>query len=393
MRSAQIAPPPNTPSGNAASQAELRKLQVATRVAFFVAGVSVAAWAPLVPYAKHRLAIEDGMLGLLLLCLGAGSVGCMPVCNRLIQRFGCRRMICTGVMLVCLALPLLAFVSSVGVMAMALLVFGAGMGFLDVAMNVHAMLVERAAGRQLMSGFHGLYSVGGIAGSVAGGALLSFGAPPVMVAVAVVIMAGLLVFRYAPDLLRDGTRGPRAKFTLPHGIVIVMGLIGLCVFLVEGAMLDWSALFLTTEKSYPQRLAGFGYTGFSLAMTIGRLLGDRVAHRFGPGRTVIAGAVLGAAGLTIAIAGPTGGIAIAGFALAGLGCANIVPVLFATAGRQKAMEPGAAIAALTTLGYGGNLVGPAAIGFVSHAVGLSISFALLAVLLLFAAAGSRVLFR
>ncbi|HEM7878067.1 MFS transporter [Burkholderia contaminans] len=354
----------------------------ATRAAFFVAGMSVAAWAPLVPYAKERLGVDDAKLGFLLLCLGIGSIGCMPLCQRLVGRFGCRRMIGTGTAMIAIALPLLALMSTMGAMAAALLLFGAGMGMIDVTMNIHAMLVERDTRRRLMSGFHGLFSVGGIAGSMAGGALLSAGAPPIAVSLAVAAVAVALIAFYGRHLRADAGGGSGTRFVLPQGIVAVMGAIALCVFLVEGAMLDWSALFLTGVKQYEQVRAGFGYTVFAIAMTSGRLLGDGLAHRFGAQAIIVAGGILGALGLVVAIAAPSGVSAIIGFGLTGIGCANIVPLLFAAAGRQRAMEPSAAITALSTLGYGGNLAGPAAVGFFAHSLGLAASFALLAALLL-----------
>ena len=154
-------------------------------------------------------------------------------------------------------------------------------------------------------------------------------------------------------------------------------------------MLDWSALFLTSVKSYAQDRAGFGYTAFATTMAIGRLFGDMLITRLGSRVVIISGGIVGAVGMCIAIASPSGMSAIIGFAICGIGCANIVPILFASAGRQKAMDPSAAISSITTLGYGGNLVGPAVVGFFAHAIGLHLAFALLAVLLLLAAFGGR----
>ncbi|CAM2157928.1 Uncharacterized MFS-type transporter YPO1221/y2967/YP_0917 [Paraburkholderia tropica] len=366
----------------------------ATRVAFFVTGVGVSAWAPLVPFAKSRLAVDDATLGMLILCLGAGSVISMPICHQIIKRIGCRAVILLGVSLLAIALPLLAYASSVVSMAASLLLFGAAVGLLDVSINVHALLVEQATGRALMSGFHGFFSVGGIAGSVIGSGLLSLGAPPLLVSCAVSIGAAALTATAAKSMVPESIRGPEgAGFTLPHGTVVAMGLIGLCVFLVEGAMLDWSALFLTVTKAFPERLAGLGYTGFAVAMAAGRLFGDALARYVKSSVIVSIGGVCGAAGIGLALCAPSGAFAIAGFLLTGAGCANIVPVLFSAVGRQKAMEPGAAVAALTTMGYAGALAGPAAVGFVSHAVGLSAAFALLGGLLLVAALGGWLLFK
>ena len=366
----------------------------ATRAAFLVAGLGMAAWAPLVPYVKSRLAVDDGTLGLLLLCLGGGSVGCMPLCNRLIKKFGCRRMVCVGATLFSVALPLMAIMPTVPTMAMSLLLFGIGMGLLDVSMNVNALLVERESGQQLMSGFHGLYSVGGIVGSVFASSLLTIGARPLVVAFFVLFVVGGILYTFFPNLMTRGKASePGSRLVFPHGVVILMGMMCLCVFLVEGAMLDWSAIFLTSTKDYPKELAGFGYTAFAITMAAGRLVGDRLSRRYGAGRMVLAGCACGATGIAVALFAPSGALAMFGYAIVGIGCSNVVPLLFSAAGKQKAMDPGAAISALTTLGYGGVLAGPAAIGVVSHAIGLSASFGLLAFLLALAAIGSRVALR
>ncbi|WP_321813174.1 MULTISPECIES: MFS transporter [unclassified Paraburkholderia] len=366
----------------------------ATKVAFLVTGVGVSAWAPLVPFAKMRLGIGDATLGLLILCLGAGSVVSMPLCHQIIKRLGARAVILLGVLMVAAALPLLAYTTTVPTMAASLLLFGAAVGLLDVSINVHALLVEKGTGKALMSGFHGFFSVGGIAGSVLGSALLSAGATPLLVACSVGVAVLMLTGTAAKALLPDSMRGDESGgFALPHGTVVAMGLVGLCVFLVEGAMLDWSALFLTSTKSFPERLAGLGYTGFAVAMAVGRLLGDALSRYVKSSVIVAAGGITGAAGIGFALLAPSGPLAIVGFLLTGAGCANIVPVLFSAVGRQKAMAPGAAVAALTTMGYAGALAGPAAVGFVSHAVGLSAAFGLLAGLLVLAALGGWLLFK
>jgi len=160
--------------------------QISTRVAFFIAGFGVAAWAPLVPFAKARADLDEGTLGLLLLCLGVGSIMAMPASGALVARFGCRSLIIASSVLMCLTLPLLAVVSNFALLGATLLVFGAGLGLLDCVINIQAVIVERASGRTMMSGFHGLFSVGGIAGSAGVTALLSVGASPLLAALFVV---------------------------------------------------------------------------------------------------------------------------------------------------------------------------------------------------------------
>jgi predicted MFS family arabinose efflux permease len=363
---------------------------IATRVIFFLAGTSVAAWAPLVPYAQDRLKVDDALLGFLLLCLGIGAVGCMPICQRLVARYGCRAMVYSGAAMICIALPCLATVTDKVGMAIALLIFGAGLGFIDVSMNINAVQLEARTGRRLMSGFHGFFSVGGITGSLLGGTLLSVGVGPLGVAVAVVVAVVALVAAFARYIESEGAQtGTKSALVLPQGVVVLMSGIALVSFLVEGAMLDWSAVYLTSVKSYDQDRAGFGYTAFSIAMTVGRLGGDHLVKHLGARLMITGGGIFAVLGLVAAILFPTGNQAIFGFAITGLGCANIVPVLFAAAGRQKSMEPAQAISALTMLGYGGNLMGPAVVGFFSHALGLRMAFAILAALLLMAALVGR----
>ncbi len=363
---------------------------IATRVIFFLAGTSVAAWAPLVPYAQNRLKVDDALLGFLLLCLGIGAVGCMPVCQRLVARYGCRPMVYSGAAMICIALPSLATVTDKVGMAIALLLFGAGLGFIDVSMNINAAQLEARTGRRLMSGFHGFFSVGGITGSLLGGTLLSVGVGPLGVAVAVVVAVVALVAAFARYIGSEGAQtGTKSALVLPQGVVVLMSGIALVSFLVEGAMLDWSAVYLTSVKSYDQDRAGFGYTAFSIAMTVGRLGGDHLVKHLGARLMITGGGIFAVLGLVASILFPTGNQAIFGFAITGLGCANIVPVLFAAAGRQKSMEPAQAISALTMLGYGGNLMGPAVVGFFSHALGLRMAFAILAALLLMAALVGR----
>lgn len=350
----------------------------------------MAAWAPLVPYAKDRLAVGDGTLGLLLLCLGAGSIATMPLSGALAARFGCRRVIWAASLVICAALPLLAMAGSVPLLAAALLLFGAGVGTVDVAINIQAVVVERTAGRTVMSGFHGLFSVGGIAGAAGVSAVLWAGGSPLLatMCVAVAIPAALLLF--GRGLLPYGGDRDGPAFALPRGAVLLIG--GLCFicFLAEGAMLDWSALVLIALHGVDPARSGLGYAVFSVAMTAGRLSGDRIVRALG-GRTVLLlGASCAAAGMALAVLAPSSLAALAGFALVGAGASNIVPVLYSALGRQRAMPPNLAVAAVTTLGYSGILAGPAGIGLVAHVASLPIAFLGVAALLLIIAACSSI---
>ncbi len=356
--------------------------RLATRLAFVSAGFAMACWAPLVPYAKARLDLGEAGLGLLLLCLGIGSVIAMPAAGALTHRWGCRGVIVLAGAGLCLALPGLALAASVPLLGLSLLLFGASLGSIDVAMNVHAVMVERAAGRPLMSGFHGLFSVGGFGGSAVMSALLSLGlAPGAATALAVLAVAMALAVA-APRLLRGRAAGGGPLFVVPHGMVLLLGGLAFAAFLTEGAILDWTALFLTQHRGMDPAAGGLGYALFSAAMTVGRLTGDRVVAALGERRVLLWGGLLTAAGLAAMVALPGAVFSLAAMVAVGLGAANLVPVLFSAAGRQHAMPVGLAVAAMSTLGYAGILAGPAGIGLVAGLAGLPASFLMLAVLML-----------
>jgi MFS family permease len=362
------------------ASADRPETRLATRLAFLVAGFGVACWAPLVPYAKARIGADDATLGLVLLGLGIGSVIAMPITGGLANRFGARPVILAGGLGLCLVLPALALASTVPELAIAQLILGASLGTLDVAMNVHAIEVEKAAPVPLMSGFHGLFSVGGLAGAAAVTGLLSAGLSP-LGAVLVAAAAMLATLAVAgPRLLRarPGARGP--LLVMPHGIVLLLGALAFAMFLVEGAILDWSALLLTVHRGFPTATGGLGYSAFAVAMSAGRLAGDRVVAALGARRTLQAGGALTIAGFALLLALSTPAAALTGFALIGLGASNLVPVLFSAAGRQRAMPAALAVASLTTIGYAGALAGPALVGFVAQATSLPVAFAALAVL-------------
>ncbi len=367
--------------------------EIATRLAFFIAGFAMSAWAPLVPFAKTRLGVDDGVLGGLLLCLGIGSIMTMPAAGYLAARFGCRRVIVASASLMAVMLPWLAHVHTVPTFMAALLLFGAGLGTLDVAINIQAIIVERDSTRSMMSGFHGLFSVGGIAGALVVTGLVWLGVGIVAAAVVVCLAIAALLAVAFPHMLTQGLRGDGPSFAWPRGTVILLGVLCFIAFLTEGTVLDWSALFLTRSGTLDAGQGGFGYVAFSGAMTICRLFGDAWVRRLGGRAMVVLGAVIAALGLVVATQIPGWVPALGGFALVGVGCANIAPVLFTAAGRQTDMPASLAVPAITTLGYLGILAGPAAIGALSQMLGLASALLVVAALLLGVAAGGRRLLR
>lgn len=365
--------------------------QMSTRIAFFIAGFGIAAWAPLVPYAKARAQLNEGTLGLLLLCLGVGSIIAMPVAGALASRFGCRRVLTGGTIMICLALPMLATVSSIPFLMAGLFLFGAGLGTVDSTVNLQAVIVERASGKTMMSGFHGLFSLGGIVGAAGVSGLLGLGLSPLQATLVVIVIVAVALLKAGPHLLPYGSESSGPAFAVPHGVVLFIGCLCFIVFLAEGAVLDWSAVFLSAERGLDEAYAGLGYAAFALTMTAGRLTGDAIVRRLGATRVIVIGGSLATAGMLLATLFPAWETALLGYALVGAGCSNIVPVLYTAVGKQKVMPEHIAVPAITTLGYAGILAGPAMIGFIAHGSSLSIAFVLVATLLAGVAISGKIL--
>jgi predicted MFS family arabinose efflux permease len=355
--------------------------RLATRLSFLVAGFGMACWAPLVPFAKQRLMIDDGSLGLLLFCLGVGSVLAMVLTGVVSARYGSKPIIIAGALGLTIVLPLLSVAASPLTLGLALLAFGASLGSIDVAMNVHAVDVERAARRPLMSGFHAFFSIGGVAGSAVMTLLLTMRCAPVASALLCALPMVVVTAVAWPRLLPGVPAGKGPMLVMPHGVVLLLAALAAISFLGEGAILDWSALLISDRGLAPATQGGVGYMLFSIAMTVGRLGGDAVVARIGDRATMVLGSILAVTGFIILLTMPVPVLALAGFLLIGLGASNVVPVLFRRAGTQTKMPVGLAIAAITTAGYAGILMGPAGIGLVARLAGLQTAFWMLAALL------------
>jgi predicted MFS family arabinose efflux permease len=378
-----------------AARQQLAAATRATRLIFLTSGIGMASWAPMVPYAKARLGLDDADLGLVLLAFGGGSMVSMPLVGWLAHRYGNRKVISVAGLMLCVAIPLLAIMPNALALAAVLLYFGAMLGAVDVAMNAHAVEVERRDGRALMSGFHGLFSIGGLAGAAIMSALLALGMTLWTGAMATPLLLALIVLSQRSSLLPgvDDAAERSTVFRLPRGLVLLLGVLCFVSFLAEGSMLDWSAVLLRDFRGFSAASAGIGYAFFSVAMAAGRLAGDRVVGRLGPVRAVRVGASTAVIGFLLAAMAPWPAASLLGFVLIGLGASNIVPVMFSAAGRLPGNPPAISIAAVTMLGYAGLLSGPALIGFMAHASNLPVALAVVAGLLLLVASSARIVRR
>ena len=352
----------------------------AARAFFFIGGFGTATWAPLVPLLRERLMVGDDVLGMLLLCIGVGSLLTMPLSGALAMRLGCRRVVMTASILFAAILLLVSCVDALSLAVPIVLIFGAVMGCIDVVVNIVAVLVEKGIGRRIMSGMHAFWSLGGFVGAGLYGVWVGLlGLTPFQ---STAIAAGLILLLtavYGRHLIPYGGGGG-ALLALPRGIIVFVGMTAFIAFLSEGAVMDWGGVYLTTVRGMDLALAGTGYSVFSAAMLTMRFLGDRVVQRIGAVLVAVGGALLAFGGILLVMFAPVDALLYVGFFAIGIGSANIVPVFFSLMGRQNVMPVSAAVSAVSTMGYLGILAGPAAIGFVSSLTTLQTAFAMLAAL-------------
>ena len=364
--------------------------RLATRLSFFSLGFATAAWAPLIPFAQQRLNLNHADFGLLLLCMGIGSMIAMPATGALVKRWGCRPLIALALMLLMVLLPSLTMWSSIVTMAVALFVFGSAAGCLGVAINLQAVVVEKHSLRALMSSFHGMCSLGGLTGAMLVTALLAVGLSPLMSTLSVVMILLVIGGVAIPSCLtsfeqdekphEDTTQAPK-KFYRPDGIILLIGMMCFIAFLSEGAAMDWGGIYLTSKYQLNPAFAGLAYTFFALSMTTGRFAGHVLLKQWGEKNIVTYSAIGAAIGMAVIVTAPVWQVVVLGYALLGLGCSNIVPVMFSRVGRQNNMPKAAALSLVSTIAYTGSLSGPALIGLIGEWTGLSTVLTGVAVLL------------
>ncbi|GAB2885459.1 MFS transporter [Streptomyces mayteni] len=376
-----------------AAEPGLRQLRSALTVFFALDGFVFAGWVVRIPAVKEQTGASSSALGLALLGVSVGAVLTMMLTGRLCQRFGGRPVVVTAAVVLGASVALPPHTGSPLTLGLVLLVFGAAFGAMNVSANSVAVDLVAALRRPVMPSFHAAYSLGGMLGAGVGGLAagqLTAARHPAAVAVFGVAVAAfaarsLLTARMPPRLEPDGAapagrdpRPPRARW-----LVLVLGLIALCTAYGEGALADWSALHLQESLGAGSGVAAAGYSVFALAMTVGRLTGSTLLERLGQTRALVAGGVTAALGMLLGALGPTVWVVLLGFVIAGLGLANIFPVAIGRAGELAGAQ---GVAAASTLGYGGFLLGPVAIGFLADWFSLAVAMTTVALLSAVAAA-------
>ncbi|MBS0654195.1 MAG: MFS transporter [Verrucomicrobia bacterium] len=363
---------------------EVVRARVATSFIFLVSGLGYSSWAPMVPYAKANLELSEASLGLILLIFGIGGLVAMPMTGWAVHRFGSALITTLASLSMIVFIPLLAIAPTWEVLALLLFAFGVADGALNVSMNAQSVAVESHAGKPILSSFHCLFSLGGLLGAGIMSLLLKQEMTLFASALCLFLTMAAIVLCNCRNLLparADIQTKESHTFSLPSGRVLFYGTVCFILFLAEGSMLDWGAVFLCSAHQYDPSIAGIGYATFSVAMAIGRLTGDRLISKFGRVMIVQSGGLFAASGLFLLVTCPTGYLELVGFFLIGLGASNIVPIIFGATGKLPNISPSVALTCVITMGYTGMLLGPAFIGWIAEVTTLSFALGCVATLL------------
>jgi MFS family permease len=361
-----------------------RSSRRAVFVAFFAAGWLTSAWATRIPAIKAELSLSESELALGILGLEAGAIVGLPAGAALAAGRGSRCGLRIGSALFASALLGVGLAPSLATLAVALAVMALANSVVDVAMNTNGVELERRARRALLAGVHAGHPLGLVAGGLAG---IAASAADVSVVAHFAVMStvgAVMTLVASTRLVAEGDLGRQPAFVRPNRQLLLLGLLAFCVFALDGAASNWSAVDLRTEHGAPPALAAAAFTGFALAMAVGRMIGDRLFARLGRVRLVQVSGALAAAAAAVVVLAPSSGACVAGWALFGLGLATVAPAVFGATPSTGHTPPAVAIAAVTTVGYLGSFTGPPLIGVLAQAT--SLSHALIALV-----AGSAVL--
>jgi MFS family permease len=365
----------------------LLRSRLSVSVLFLVHGLVFSSWVSRIPAVQAHLGLRPSELGLALLGLAAGSIVSMVIAGILMPRVGTGLVAAVSSVMFCIALALPAIARNAAGLGITLVLLGLAAGAMDVSMNAQGVAVEERYGRSLMSSFHALFSVGGMAGAGIGGAVASLGIDPSIHlagagVVCLALVAGAIRNLVPHDHHSFGSRPTAARITKR---LVALAVVAFCFYLSEGAVADWSGIYLRKNLGANPGIAALGYAVFSALMALGRLTGDALIDRFGRLRLMRAGSAVAAAGFGLALVFRWIPTALIGFGLTGAGCAIIVPIVFALAGRIRDLPAGAALTVVTGAGYLGLLAGPPCIGFLADAAGLRAALVVV-VALMFSAA-------
>jgi predicted MFS family arabinose efflux permease len=351
-----------------------------TMALFFVNGATFATWGVHIPTIKARFGLSDAMLSIAMLAVAGGAIAAMGPVGRWVARVGSARASMASGLAYALATVTILAMPDFRLLLPALMAFGMANAAFDVGMNAQAATVEASRTRPVMSALHGMFSLGGMAGAAFGGLMLSLGVPPLVHAAMMAGLTAAVALGTAPGLLADHPVLPTAGHHRDHAVraLWLLGLLAFLGLIGEGAMYDWSSVYMRDVALAPADWISLGYAAFSGGMACGRFGGDRLRARWGEADTLTASAWLGFAGIVLALAMPVPAAALVGFSLMGLGAANMVPIFFVAASRLPGVAPAEAIARVARFAYLGLLLGPVLIGGVAHLASLRAGLAVVA---------------
>jgi MFS family permease len=364
-----------------------RIARAATNTLFFLCGLSFASWASRIPDVKVFLKLSDAALGSVLFAMPIGSLIALPVTGLIIGKFGSRNITILSLVFYIIALPLLGHAQTPLALAIALFIFGFGSDMLNIAINVQAVNVEKIQKRSIMSSFHAIFSIGFMIGAALGGLIAKQGITPFkhLTAVGVLdLLMGIAVYKFL-TINDEKSSEAQPLFALPDKSLILLGIIAFCAMLSEGAMADWSVLYYKQVLNNPNGFATAGFTAYSVLMVVGRIFGDKVVQAFGLRKTLLINCLILFIGMSVALIIQNPYTVIIGFGITGLGLSTIVPLIYGEAGHSKTMSAGVALAAITTVGMAGFLIGPVLIGHLSEFSSLRIALSSLIFIGLFGA--------
>ena len=368
--------------------------RVAVGSLFFLLGLCFASWASRIPSVQQKMGISEAELGGVLLAIPLGQLLSLPLAGWLVAKEGSRKVVLLGVVLYAAALVGLGWASSLYQLLLCLVLFGIGGNLTNISVNTQAVGVERLYNQKpIMASFHGLWSLAGFVAAAVGSSMIGHAVTPGVhfVFIALFILVGLAVSVGSTVREDSGVDPNQSIFVKPDKELLGLGAIAFCALICEGAMFDWSGVYFKKVIQADKDWVGAGYTAFMSTMAAGRFGADWLAHRLGPKRVIQLSGLLTATGLSIAVALPTLPTALLGFLLVGFGTSAVVPLVYSAAGKSTHMSAGMALAAVSTIGFFGFLLGPPVIGFVAGATSLRVSFALIAVMgLCVSAVASRV---
>ena len=369
----------------------LRPWHRAIRVQFFVLGGAMGAWGAQVPAVKQQYGLDEQSLSVALLAAAGGAVLCLLTAGALVARFGVRRCVLVAGMLMCAALVGVLLSSHYGVLLSLMLLLGAASALFDVSINSDGNHLEEQARRKVMSGLHAMFSLGGMTGALAAAGLHRAGLPaPAQLAGSALLLVPLLLWAAARmSSIRSDSEESPAPIAWPRGVLLWMGLLTALCMVAEGSMYDWSALFVQQERHTDAATGALGFAAFSAAMAIGRLFGDRVRERLTSTALLRGSGALAALGMALALTVAAPWAALLGFVFVGLGLANVVPVLFAAAAQVPGVAAAHGVAAVSSVGYLGFMVGPPLIGALARWSSLTTALWAVALFAVLMAAAAR----